>query len=441
MSNVSPNIIAKTFLTNLIMQASTVITGIIIARLLQPVGRGDFATVMLWPSILVLGLMGIQWSLAREVASHPEAEADLGLTAICLALGLSIPVIVLGYFAIPHLLSQDKRHLIGIIHFYLLWLPLQFVALNLLALDHGRLRWKNFNLGRLWFYIPYMMLLVLFWILKIDQLAWFVVAYVGSTLIMVIYRSKLQWALIKRGQFKPYLAKYLLRQGFPFFCASISIEASMKVDQILIITFLPSAMVGYYAAAFAFASVHVSLGAALRDTSFGALANAPDTATQGRFLTKMFRQASLLYCLVGGSVVCLAPLMIPLLFGRTFSPAIKPAMLLSLVTILNGQSNILIESLRGVGKPIFIVLSNLSGATSVAIAAWFLLTPHGLLGMAGAAAIGAAIQLAILVIAVARLLNLRPSAFWGFRWIELTNLYGHLAGLFLGKKAVNEIHF
>lgn len=440
MSNVSPNSIAKVFLTNLIMQASTFITGIISARLLQPVGRGDLATVMLWPAILVLGLMGIQWSLAREVASHPEAEADLGFTAIYLALGLSLPVIVVGYFAIPHLLSQDKRHLIGIIQFYLLWLPLQFVALNLLALDHGGLRWKNFNLGRLWFYIPNMIFLVLFWIFKIEQLVWFVAAYMGSTLIMVIFRVKLQWALIKRGQFKLHMAKHLLRQGFPFFCASISGEASLKVDQILIITFLPSAMIGYYAAAFAFASVHVSLGAALKDTSFGAMANATDIATQGRFVTKMFRQASLLYCLAGGAVVCLAPLMIPLLFGRTFSPAIKPAMLLALVTILNGQSNILIESLRGMGKAIFIVLSNLSGAASVAIAAWFLLTPYGLLGMAGAAAIGAAIQLAILVIAVAMLLNLRSSAFWGFRWVELTNLYGHLAGLLFGKKAVNEIH-
>jgi O-antigen/teichoic acid export membrane protein len=439
MSNVSTNIIAKVFLTNLIMQASTFVTGIISARLLQPAGRGDLATVMLWPTVLVLGLMGIQWSVAREVASHPEGEADLGFTAIYLALSLSLPVIIIGYFAIPYLLSQDKRHLIGITHFYLLWVPLQFVALNLLALDHGSLRWRNFNLGRLWFYIPNMFFLVLFWIFKIEQLAWFVTAYMGSTLIMLIFRLKLQRALIKRGQFKLRLAKHLLRQGFPFFCASVSIEASMKIDQILIITFLPSSMVGYYVAAFAFASVHVSLGAALRDTSFGVVANAPDTATQGRFLTKMFRQASLLYCVIGGAVVCLAPLMIPLLFGRSFSPAIKPAMLLALVTILNGQSNILIESLRGVGKPAVIVLANLSGAASVAIAAWFLLTPYGLMGMAGAAAIGAAIQLAILVTAVALLLNLPPSDFWGFRWVELTNLYGHLAGLLSGKKAVNEI--
>ena len=441
MSKLSPNTIAKVFLTNLIMQASTFVTGIIIARLLQPAGRGDLATVMLWPSVLVLGLMGIQWSVAREVASHPETEADLGFTAMYLALGLSLPVIIIGYFAIPHLLSQDKRHLIGITHFYLLWVPLQFVALNLLALDQGSLRWRNFNLGRLWFYIPNMIFLVLFWIFKIEQLAWFVAAYLGSTLIMVTLPVEAPMGLTQKGTVQTAVwQRHLLRQGFPFFCASMSIEASTKIDQILIITFLPSSMVGYYVAAFAFASVHVSLGAALRDTSFGVVANAPDTAAQGRFLTKMFRQASLLYCVAGGAVVCLAPLMIPLLFGRTFAPAIKPAMLLALVTILNGQSNILIESLRGVGKPVVIVLSNLTGAASVAIAAWFLLTPYGLMGMAGAAAIGAAIQLAILVTAVAMLLNLRPGAFWGFRWEELTNLYGHLAGLLFGKKAVNEIH-
>jgi hypothetical protein len=67
-----------TFSTSLAIQACGAGTGILTARLLGPVARGELATVILWPVILSnLGLMGCNWALARE-DGRPTSIASVG---------------------------------------------------------------------------------------------------------------------------------------------------------------------------------------------------------------------------------------------------------------------------------------------------------------------------------------------------------------------------
>lgn len=60
---------AGTFATCVLIQGLTVVQGIIIARLLGPVGRGEYAAVILWPSVFAaIGIFGTNVALARAVA-------------------------------------------------------------------------------------------------------------------------------------------------------------------------------------------------------------------------------------------------------------------------------------------------------------------------------------------------------------------------------------
>jgi O-antigen/teichoic acid export membrane protein len=87
MKKVNVQAVWQTFLTNLAIQGCNVITGVLTARILQPEGRGELAAIILWPSILAgLGILGTNWALTREVAAHPEKEADLARTAVVLGL-------------------------------------------------------------------------------------------------------------------------------------------------------------------------------------------------------------------------------------------------------------------------------------------------------------------------------------------------------------------
>jgi O-antigen/teichoic acid export membrane protein len=143
-----------TFSTSVAIQACGVATGILTARLLGPVARGELATVILWPTILSnLGLMGCNWAVAREVAKKQENESDwiaagtiVGLAAACIYLAA-------GYFLLPWLLPADRRHLLPVARLFLLLLPLDILNQMLLAVEHGRMRWRRYNLLRLSFFI------------------------------------------------------------------------------------------------------------------------------------------------------------------------------------------------------------------------------------------------------------------------------------------------
>jgi O-antigen/teichoic acid export membrane protein len=164
----------------------------------------------------------------------------------------------------------------------------------------------------------------------------------------------------------------------------------------------------------------------LGTSTFTALANEPDPGRQGQYLSRVFRLSSLLYLGAGSGVALLAPLAIVPLFGREFAPAVKPAAVLALVTSLAALGNILNEGLRGLGKTSPGIGAQFLGGGVVALGAWLLVPSYGLMGMAGAAVLGALGQLLVLLAVVTVLLRLSPAQLWGFRLKEVKSLWGRL---------------
>ena len=129
----------SSFVANISIHACNVATGILAARILLPIGRGEFATIILWPIILeIVGQIGASWVLAREVATNPEQESNLARTSVVLGLTLGCLVMVLGYFLISYLLPGDKQHLTGLARIYLLRIPVNYVATFLFPWMQGR---------------------------------------------------------------------------------------------------------------------------------------------------------------------------------------------------------------------------------------------------------------------------------------------------------------
>ncbi len=422
--------IFATFMTNIGINVLVLVGGVITARLLKPVGRGELATVLLWPTILgTLGLMGCNWALAREAASSRQKEADLARTALGLALPLSSLFLVLGYFLVPSLLAGDKQHLVWLTHLYLLFIPFNLVSQNLIALDHGRMRWGRFNFIRISWYIPYVFLIVGLWLGQIKWVWCFVVAELISNFLAMALRVYLQRKEIRQGQTSLKDGLYILRQGLPFFLASLSAELALKLDKALSVSLLPMEGVGLYAVAVTFASAHGSLGGALGVTSFAALANEPDHDRQGQYLSQIFRQSSLIYLGIGGGMALVAPLLIVPLFGGDFGPAVKPSILLTFATSLTALGNILNEGVRGMGNTYPGVLGQLLGSGALALTAWVMIPAFGLLGMAAANLVGSLAYLLIMLVSLAYLFRLRLNHFWPFRWAEFAMVYHRFGSL------------
>ncbi len=424
------NAIFQTFLTNLAIQGCNLVTGVLTARLLEPSGRGELSTIILWPTIFAsLGILGTNWALAREVADHPEKEFDLAHNAVLLGLVQAIFFGALGYALVPHFLPWDKQHLIGLTRIYLIFLPLNFLSQNLIALNQGRLRWGSYNILRLSVVLPYLIFVLSFWWGRVHQVFWFVTALLSSNLVTVVCCLWLQRQEFFRGKVRLPDALHILKLGLPFFLAAVSAVLASQVDKTIVVSFLSTEAVGCYAAAFTFAAAHASLGEALGVTSFAVLANEPDPERQGQYLAKVFRQATLLYIAAGSTVALLAPLLIVPLFGPGFAPSVWPAAILSLATTLNALGSILNEGLRGRGNTYPAICGQVFGGALLALCAWFWVPRFGLSGMAWALVIGSLCQLLVLTGAVLAFFRLRPSQLWGLRLEEVKILFAHLLAI------------
>jgi O-antigen/teichoic acid export membrane protein len=423
--------IFQTFLTNLALQGGAAFSGIISARFLKPEGRGELATIMLWPTILGgLGLLGTNWALTREAATNPDKEPDLARTAVIIALGLGSITMVLGYFMIPHLLPNDKKYLNGLSCMFLFWIIPNFIILNLNALDHGRGRWSRLNLMRLLFFLFYLSFLLFLFFLNVVQVTCVVTAMLvsyGSAAILRIYSLRKE---VFKGKTSLPMLRAVLVKGLHFFVAGIIALIALEMDKALVVWFLSTEEVGLYAVAMSVASLHASLGGALGLTTFSAMANLKEPAQQRDYVTQVFRQASLLYLGASPIIALLAPLIIVPLYGAEFAQAVQVAMILVVATTLVALANILNEGLRGMGH-VYVGMASQACACVVMLITVLIFVPYfHILGVGLAAVVAGFCQLLLMALSVKYFLNTRLTQLWGLRPGEARLLCRFLYSLF-----------
>src|SRR5579863_8865584 len=319
-----------TISTSLAIQACGAATGVMTARLLGPAARGELSAVILWPMILSnLGLMGCNWVLARQVAADPEGERHWVAAGITVGLAAAPLYLLAGYFLIPLLLPSDKDYLLPVARFCLLLIPLAIFNQVLLAVEHGRMRWRRFNLLRLSFFLFYLVFIGVIALSRRADLRWFVVALLGSHLLAVLLRIWIQRSSLVFSDRRFERCRGLLRAGLPYFGATASNLLALQFDSVLVVSFLSTEAAGIYAVASAFANGQSSLGEALGITSFAVLSNESDAAMRGEIITATFRQSALASCAAGLALSALIPLVAVPLFGRGFSRAVGPGVVLA----------------------------------------------------------------------------------------------------------------
>jgi O-antigen/teichoic acid export membrane protein len=220
-----------------------------------------------------------------------------------------------------------------------------------------------------------------------------------------------------------------MRQGVPFFGATLSNLISLQLDTILVVSLFHAEAAGIYAVASAFANGQSSLGEALGITSFAVLSNEKKPKTREKIITETFRQSTLISCGAGIALSCLIPIVVGPLFGLAFTKAIRPAILLALSASVLGSANILNQGLRGAGRPHAGFVSQLMGAGAMALAALFFLRGFGLMGMALAVGISACVQLLVLIVTAAEWLEISPFQFWPFGAGNFRLFFQQVAGL------------
>jgi O-antigen/teichoic acid export membrane protein len=365
-------------------------TGLLAAHLLGPQGEGELAAIQTWPLLLAsIAMLGLPEALTYFVARDRDHAKQFVGTGVLVALLSFLVIGSAAWLALPILLASQPADVVSAARV--------FVAVGVIyavtGLPHGSLRgadrFVSWNLYRVAPGLAWLGILVGSAAAghsnAIILSRWFLVgtAAAGIPFLFVVNRSLLgRWRPQKR------LARRLLGFGVPSVVTTIPQTLNLRLDQLLIIAFLPSRSLGLYVVAVAWSGVISPLLAAVGSVLFPTVAAQADGARQAQMLRTTLQGAVLVAAVTTAALVALTPLVLPLLYGARFSPSVPAALFLAPAGAVLAWAGIAEEGLRGLGRPSAVLLAEGVGAAVTLGALPVALAADGITGAAVASLVG-----------------------------------------------------
>ena len=400
-------------------------TGVLSARLLAPDGRGALAAVLFWPHVITsLGSFSLPAAMIFR-RGRPDADrAAVAATGVWLALGLSALGAAVGCLALPFVLRDSPSALLA--QLYLLaFVPFNFLALALLALDQGDMRFARYNLVRLLPSGVYLVGLLVLYALEAVSVAAFVWASWLGTALTALVRLYYSRDVLRT---RPCLAeaRRLIAFGARLHGAALLAVVLAGADRFVVITFWDDASLGLYVVALTLATAGLNVvTGAFAVLLLPRLAQARDLAAQRLIMGETLRYVSLL--LTAGTVILLVlcPWLLPFLFGDAYAGAIGPCLVLLVAYLPMALRQVIVHGLSGTGdwRP-RILAQGLALATFAALA-WPLAGMLGLLGIPTALLVANGLALAYLLVFLRRRLDLSSRDCWGLNPTTVRRVFWH----------------
>ena len=377
--------VALTAVINLGLSGIGIISGLLVARLLGPTGRGEFAAIQTWPNMIaVLSAFGLHDALAYYVSREPNRVGSWLGTATISALLIGIPFATVGYWLMPWLLQAQSAVVIAAAQIYLLW----YIPVNiLLGFPSYPLRARNdlstWNLLRL---LPSLVWLSVLFYSTITQnvnpvsLSWHYLL-ASTTLVMPIWyiaNRRLPHAIaVDRRQIRP-----LFVYGLPSVLSFIPANLNLRLDQMLIAGMLGPRILGLYVVAVAWSNALSPLLGALSATLLPRMASATSDLQSAQLFAQVTRIGLLISLAVSFFTALSAPFAIPLLFGSEYKDSIIVAMVLASGTGIALFNQLLVAGALSLGEPKLALLAEGIGLAVTVLLLLILLQPYQLMGAA-----------------------------------------------------------
>lgn len=390
-----------TYLSSLWIQGLTLLSGMLVARMLGPEGRGQLAGAQVWPGILgMVALFGVNNILSIQAAEKKRPVSELETLGLVLALPTIALCIVAGWFLLPWVLPAGQPELIPLSRGYLLIVPIFAWTSTLMAIDQGAGNFRRFNQVRNILNPVYLGLVLVFWLVGVREVVWFLAALLFANFAVMVFRLAGARPARLTGPLPPQAAA-LWREGFPFWITGIVHVLRDNAERIVLMALLPAAALGFYVVAFTASGIHLNLGKSLNLVLFSrSAAQSQEKALLD--VARLFRLMAVMNLVLGLCVAAALPLLIPLVFGAEFKPSVWPAMLLVVSQFFLSQGMLINEGLRARRKPFFGMLGMVLATGVFVLAGVMLAGRAGLLGVAAASVIGQACYCAYMMLRLKR---------------------------------------
>jgi O-antigen/teichoic acid export membrane protein len=387
----------ETALTNAVLGALGIVTGIIAARWLGPEGRGELAAIQMWPSVIAaVAMIGLPEALVYFSAKHPSETRRYLLTASLVALVVMPLFMTLGYVLMPLLLSMQSGRIVHASRVYLMLVPV-FVLVGLPQQQlRGIQRYRLWNALRIVPPLLWLGLLLVAVYMRITDPVRMTAAYlillasVGPATAWMVWKSS-------AGPAAPTArtVSSLIKFGLPSALATLPLFFNLRLDQMMVAAVVPARELGVYMAAVAWGSCIPMLSSALAMIVSTQIAAGTSDSERRRHFSRGVRGASWLIVVPVILLSVATPFGITMLFGRSFQAAVVPAIVQVIASGANALNGVLEELLRGYGRPTAMLWAE-STAVAVGVPALLILLPRA--GLTGASIASLAGNVAAMVV-------------------------------------------
>ncbi|WP_413433080.1 lipopolysaccharide biosynthesis protein [Crateriforma spongiae] len=365
--------------------------GILLARLLGPEGRGQYATCVLYVQMLLyVGLFGGLEVICRYAADAGNEQVPASqnpLRRAALRLGMTTGIATMAVVVLLNVvgLPEEKRFLMPLALICSLSMIGQHVMLIMTAVDRGSGDFRAYNWRRFMSAAAFPgLLLAAFLTFGVDLrvACWMFVA--ASALSMVVCVVGVPQPL--RGASSPPV-RSLVRESRPYGVSMLATDLFERLDLLLVMWLTSLVTQGYYAAmvpvVYPLTVIPNTLGLFLFNA--GADSNRRlKTADVHRILgSSLAVQAATLVPFL----ILIGPL-VRLVYGEEFSPAIQFAWWLAPVSALKGILQGLDSYVKGRGRPLASILCRVVAAVAMVALTLMLIDQWGAVAIAFSALVG-----------------------------------------------------
>jgi enterobacterial common antigen flippase len=421
-----------TLATNAAILLCGLATGVLSARLLAPEGRGVLAAVLFWPHLITsLALFSLPVATLFRRGRPDVDRAAIAATAAWLALGLSAIGALAGCLALPFLLRGSAAGPLAQLYL-LMFLPFNFLALALLALDQGDLRFFRYNLTRLLPPAVYLVGLLVLWALgAVSVAACLWASWLGTAATAVVRLHGSRHALRARPSLSE--ARRLLAFGARLHGAGVLAVLLATADRFVVVTFWDDRSLGLYVVALTLATAGLNLvTGAFNVLLLPRLVQASDAAAHRRIMGETLRYVSLLLSAGTAVLLLLCPWLLPLLFGDAYGGAIGLCLVLVVAYLPMALCQVIIHGLSGTGDWRPRILAQGLALGTFAALVWPLAGLLGLLGIPTALLVADSLALAYLLGFLRRRLQLSSPECWGLSLATVRHVWGQGRALMKG---------
>lgn len=358
-------------------------TGILSARMLGSVGRGEYAAIIIWPTGIVgLCALGINQAVAFNVGRRAFTVSEVATAAATVgAIQCALSVIV-GLLVVPLALAKyslSVQHL-GIM--FVLFTPALLLGGYPANLFQGVPDMMRFNLIRVVAPFTYCAGLVglcathrgsLHSVISFQVCGYIATLLMGVSMVWRILRPRLQW----NASAIPHLISFGCRTQ----ATNLANYFNQRIDQLVLSLLVPPQQLGYYAMAVTLSTAVTVFPQAAGIVTFSR--GSGQSLEDARATIGASFRASLIWLVVCCcALYVLSPFLIRLVFGVEFEGSIPACRILLPGALMLGLNQVLYNGASALGRP---GLPSCAEGVSMAVTAiglYMLVPRYGYIGAA-----------------------------------------------------------